>query len=194
MQIVVCGASKFSPRNVLQVLLNRYREQKVLYENVGAFIDVIKEAVEIAKAAMELVDNKTAIQNEIKELLSLSGNLGELYILKVDTQLRTISPPCLPFQLHFTLKTKQPTSHNAIYPICFNGEFYKNLGHRIMRIRYPEIDDMNKALEDAELRYARIRGIRNRLSRVEKDVRKGSTRGNISKRGSIPFSPAEDPV
>ena len=168
--------------------MNRYREQKVLHENVGTLIDLLKKADEIAKAAKELVDNKTAIQDEIKELLALPGNLVELYVLKVDTQLKTISPPCLPFHLDFTLQTKQQTSHNGVYPICFNGEFYKNLGLRIMRIRYPAIDEMYKALEEAEFRYGRIRGIKKGLSRVEKDIEKES------KRGSIPSQPIEDPV
>ena len=168
--------------------MNRYREQKVLHENVGAFIDLIKQADGIATTAKELVNNKTEIQDEIKELLSLHGDLVELYILKVDTPLKTISPPCLPFHLDFTLKTKQRTSHNGVYPICFNGEFYKNLGHRIMRIRYPAIDDMYKALEEAEFSYTQIRSIKKGLSTVEKDIRKGSKRGNI------PFSPVEDPV
>ena len=152
------------------------------------FIDLIKQADEIAKAAKELVDNKTEIQDEIKELLALPGDLVELYVLKVDTKLKAISPPCLPFYLDFNLKTKQASNHNGVYRICFNGEFYKNLGLRIMRIKYPAIDDMYKALEEAEFRYARIRGIKKGLNRVEKDIRKGSKRRNI------PSSPVEDPV
>ena len=108
--------------------------------------------------------------------------------MKVDTQLKTISPPCLPFQLDFTLKTSQLTNHNGIYPICFNGEFYKNVGIRMMRMKYTAIDDMYKALEEAELRYARIDGIKKSLGRVEKEIK------NESKRGRIPPQPVDDPV
>ena len=168
--------------------MNKYREQKVLLEDVGTFINLIQQGDEIAKSTKELVESKTEIQSEVNELLSLSGDLIELNILKVDTQLKTISPPCLPFHLDFTLKTKQPTSHNGVYPICFNGEFYKNLGLRVMRIKYPAIDEMYKALEEAEFRYARIRGIKKSLGRVEKDIKKES------KRGSIPSLSEEDPV
>ena len=159
-----------------------------MLEDIGTFIDLIEQGNEIARTTKEFVERKTDIQEEVNELLKLSGDLVELNVLKVDTKLTTITPPCLPFHLDFTLKTKQRTSHNGIYPICFNGEFYKNLGLRIMRIKYPVIDGMYKALEEAEFRYARIRGIRKSLSRVEKDIKKDS------KRDSIPSSPVEDPV
>ena len=168
--------------------MNRYREQKVLNQDIGKLIELIKQADKIAKSTKQLVESKTDIQDEVNELLALPGDLVELNILKVDTQLKTISPPCLPFHLDFTLKTRQPTSHHGIYPICFNGEFYKNLGLRIMRIKYPAVDDMYKALEEAEFRYARIHGIKKSLSRVEMDVKKES------KRGKIPSQTIEDPI
>ena len=168
--------------------MNRYRQQKVLHENTGKIIELVKQAHEIAKTAKELVDSKTDIQGEVNELLTLSGDLVELNVLKVDTKLETISPPCLPFNLDFTLKTQEPTSHNGIYPICFNGEFYKNVGIRMMRMKYPEIDEMYKALEEAELRYARIAGIRKSLTRVEADIQ------TASKRGIVPTSSDDNPI
>ena len=168
--------------------MNRYREQKVLHQDIGKLIQLIEQGDEIAKNTKELVESKTDIRDEVNELLTLSGDLVELNILKVDTQLKTISPPCLPFHLDFTLKTTQLSNHNGVYPICFNGEFYKNVGLRMMRMKYTAIDDMYKALEEAELRYARVDGIRKSLSRVEKDIKKES------KRGSIPPQPIEDPV
>ena len=169
-------------------MVNRYREQQVLNENIGSIIAFVQEADEITQSAKELVDSKTDIQDELNELLTLSGDLVELNVLKVDTTLETISPPCLPFNLDFTLKTQEPTSHNGIHPICFNGEFYKNVGIRMMRMKYPEIDEMYKALEEAKLRYARIDGIKKSLSRVEADIQKAS------KRGVIPTSPVDDPI
>ena len=168
--------------------MNRYREQKVLHQDIGKLIELIEQGDEVAKSTKELVESKTDIQDEVNELLTLSGDIVELNILKVDTQLKTISPPCLPFHLDFTLKTTQLSNHNGIYPICFNGEFYKNVGLRMMRVKYTAIDDMYKALEEAELRYRRIDGIKKSLSRVENDIKKES------KRGSIPSSHVEDPV
>ena len=168
--------------------MNRYREQKVLHQDIGKLIELIEQGDKIAKGTKELVESKTDIQDEVNELLTLSGDIVELNILKVDAQLKTISPPCLPFHLDFTLKTTQLSNHNGIYPICFNGEFYKNVGLRMMRVKYTAIDDMYKALEEAELRYARIRGIKKSLSRVEKQIKKES------KRGSTPAQPVDDPV
>ena len=167
--------------------MTRYREQKILAQDVGKLIELAEHAYEIAKSAKELVDSKTEAHDELEKLLTLSGDVVEFSALKVDTQLNTISPPCLPFQIDFTLKTEEPSNHNGVYPICFNGEFYKNLGVRLMRIKYTAIDEMYNALEEAELRYARIRGIEKSLSRVEEDIRK------TSKRGSIPASPMKDP-
>ena len=174
--------------NFFKVLVNRYREQKVLSENGGKLIQLIEEVDEIAKSAKYLVGNKTDIQDEVKELLTLSGDIVEINSLKVDTNLESISPPCLPFHLDFTLKTRKPSNHRVVHPICFNGEFYKNVGLRIMRMKYPAIDEMYKALEEAELRYARIGGIKKGLSRVEEDISKGS------KRDSIPSAIHEDPI
>ena len=109
-------------------------------------------------------------------------------VLKVDTDLESISPPCLEFELNFSLKTAEVTAHNGVHPICFNGEFYKNVGLRIMRIKYPAIDGMYKALEEAELRYTRIKAIKKSLERVQTDIRKESKRGNV------PSPPQEDSV
>ena len=149
---------------------------------------LIEQADEIAKSAKYLVGNKTDIQDEVKELLTLSGDIVEINSLKVDTNLESISPPCLPFHLDFIMKTQEPTTHNGIHPICFNGEFYKNVGLRMMRMKYPAIDEMYKALEEAELRYARIGGIKKSLKRVEEDIQKASKRSNI------PSTVDEDPI
>ena len=168
--------------------MNKYREQKVLFEDIGKLIDLIEQADEIARTTRELVDSKTEIGMEISKLLSHSRDLVELYMLKVDTDLHAISPPCLPFQIDFTLKMNETFTHNGVHTICFNGEFYENVGIRIVKIKYPKIDDMYKALEEAELRFARISGIRKSLTRVEKDIRKAS------RRDSIPSSPVKDPI
>ena len=168
--------------------MNRYREQKVFFEDIGELITLIEQADEIAKSAKFLVGNKTNIQDEVKELLTLSGDIVEINSLKVDTNLGSISPPCLPFHLHVKIKTQESSTHNGLHPICFNGEFYKNVGLRIMRMKYPAIDEMYKALEEAELRYARIGGIKKSLTRVEEDIQKASKRSNI------PSTVDEDPI
>ena len=155
--------------------------------DVGKLIELMEQADEIANSAKELVEGKSDIQDEVKELLTLSGDLIELNVLRVETKLESISPPCLPFQLDFTIKTQEPSTHNGVHPICFNGEFYKNVGLRIMRMKYPAIDEMYKALEEAELRYARIEGIKKSLNRVQEEIRKAA------KRDVIPSS-GEDPV
>ena len=171
----------------MQTLVNRYREIKVLSENVGKIIKEAEEANEIAKSTKELVHSKTDIQDEVNELLSLPGDLVELNTLRVDTDLESISPPCLPFQLDFTIKTRQPKSHTIVHPICFNGEFYKNVGIRIVRVTYPVIDEMYKALEEAELRYATISAVRKNLELVKDNV-------YSSKRDYILTPPEEDPM
>ena len=133
-----------------QILVNRYRERKALSENIGKLIALVEQADEIAKSAKELVDSKTSIQDEINELLAIPDYIIQLNTLKVDTDLEGIAPPCLPFQMEFTVNTKQPTSHEGVFRICFNGEFYKNVGLRIMKVKYPSVDEMYKALEEAK--------------------------------------------
>ena len=168
--------------------MNRYREQKVLSENIGKLHDLVQQGFDIAKSAKKLVFSKTDIKEEVDGLLAVTGDLVSINVLKVDTDLESISPPCPPFQLDFTLKTTRITTHNGVYPICFNGEFYNNVGLRIMRIKYPAIDEMYKALEEAELRYARVHAIKKSLDRVQEDIRAAS------KRGKVPSPPADDPV
>ena len=170
-----------------QILANRYREQKALSENIGKLIALVEQADEIAKSAKELVDSKTNIQEEINELLAIPDNIIQLNNLKVNTDLEGISPPCLPFQMEFTVNTKQPTNHNGVFRVCFNGEFYKNVGLRIMKVKYPVVDEMYKALEEAELRYAQIGAIRKSLKVAEDEV-------HSSKRGQIQLPNEEDPV
>ena len=156
-------------------------------ENIGKLIALVEQADEIAKSAKELVDSKTNIQEEINELLAIPDDIIQLNNLKVNTDLEGISPPCLPFQMEFTVNTKQPTNHNGIFRICFNGEFYKNVGLRIMKIKYPVVNEMYKALEEAELRYAQIGAIRKSLKVAEDEV-------HSSKRRKIPLPNEEDPV
>ena len=156
-------------------------------ENIGKLITLVEQADEIAKSAKELVDSKTNIQQEINELLAIQNDIVQLHALKVDTDLESIAPPCLPFHMAFTVNTKQPTSHNGVFKICFNGEFYKNVGLRIMKVKYPVVDEMYKALEEAELRYAQIGAIRKSLKVAEDEV-------HSSKRDQIPFTSEEDPM
>ena len=170
-----------------QMLVNRYRERKALSENIGKLIALVEQADEIAKSAKELVESKTNIQGEINELLAIPDEIVQLNTLKVDTDLEGIAPPCLPFQMEFTVNTKQPTNHEGVYRICFNGEFYKNVVLRVMKVKYPSVDEMYKALEEAELRYAQIGAIRKSLKVVEDEV-------HSSKRGQVPLPKEEDPV
>ena len=156
-------------------------------ENIGKLITLVEQADEIARSAKELVDSKTNIQQEINELLAIQNDIVQLHALKVDTDLESIAPPCLPFHMAFTVNTKQPTSHNGVFKICFNGEFYKNVGLRIMKVKYPVVDEMYKALEEAELRYAQIGAIRKSLKVAEDEV-------HSSKRDQIPLPSEEDPM
>ena len=174
-------------RSQFQILVNRFRERKALSENIGKLISLVEQADEIAKSAKELVDSKTNIQQEIDELLAIPNDIVELNNLKVDTDLESIAPPCLPFQMAFTVNTKEPTFHIGGFKICFNGEFYKNVGLRVMKVKYPAVDEMYKALEEAELRYANIGAIRKSLKVAEDEV-------HSSKRGQIPLPNEEDPV
>ena len=159
--------------------MNRYRERKVLHQNIGKSIELLQQADEIARETKELVESKTDIQDEVNELIELPGDLADINILKVDVALEEIAPPCLPFQLDFTLKTASPTTLIGKHPICFNGEFYKNVGLRMMRMKYPAIDTMYKVLEEAELRYVRMEVIKKSLKRVEEDINEAAKRGNI---------------
>ena len=158
-----------------------------MFENIGKLITLVEEADEIAKSAKDLVYSRTDLQSEIDELLAIPEGLIQLHNLKVDTDLEGIVPPCLPFDMAFTVNTKEPTFHVGVFKICFNGEFYKNVGLRIMKVKYPVVDKMYKALEEAELRYAQIGAIRKSLKVAEDEV-------HSSKRGQIPLPNEEDPV
>ena len=59
--------------------------------------------------------------------------LVQITSLLVDSPVDAIVPPCLPFQLAFTLNTRPAIHHSDNYDICFNGEFYKNVVVRILR-------------------------------------------------------------
>ena len=159
--------------------MNRYRERKVLYENIGKSIQLMQQAEDLATNTKDMVDDKTDIQDEVDDLLGLPGDLVEINVLRVDEDLEELSPPCLPFQLDFTLKTAIPTTLSGPHSICFNGEFYKNVGLRMMRMKYTTIDTMYKVLEEAELRYVAIETIKKSLKRAEEDVHKSTKRGDV---------------
>eukprot|EP00112_Aurelia_sp_Birch-Aquarium-sp1_P001545 Seg1167.1 transcript_id=Seg1167.1/GoldUCD/mRNA.D3Y31 product="hypothetical protein" protein_id=Seg1167.1/GoldUCD/D3Y31 len=168
----------------IRVLLNRYKESKILEENVGKMVDLAQDAVDVATETKTLVDDKAAIDTELTSLLSQasSANLVQISSLSVDGEINDLLPPCLPFQLGFTLNTQPPITRSGEHDICFNGEFYVNLAKQILRLSYPSIDDLYTALEEAEMRYIRIKVIEKSLSRVNKDITKetSSKRGHIS--------------
>ena len=167
-----------------QVLVNRYKEAKYLAENVAKLTALVREAVDIARKAKVLVDGSTDIESQITRLLEQANkdSLVQITGLLVDSPVDVIVPPCLPFQLAFTLNTRPAIHHSGNYDICFNGEFYKNVAVRILRAAYPRIDEMYKALEEAELRYVQIETIKKSLDRVNNDMteEKSSRRFHVS--------------
>ena len=154
--------------------MNRYKEAKYLAENVAKLTALVREAVDIARKAKVIVDSSTNIETQITRLLEQADKDGLVQItsLLVDSPVDAIVPPCLPFQLAFTLNTRPAIHHSGNYDICFNGEFYKNVAVRILRSAYPSIDDMYKALEEAELRYVQIETVKKSLVRVNNDMTK----------------------
>ncbi len=99
--------------------------------------------------------------------------------VSVSEDINDPSPPCLRFHLAFTINAPGQVPHDGKYDVCFNGEFYQNLGIRMLRVAYPKINKMYKALEEAELRYAKIAGIKKSLDRVMKDIKKNVRVGMI---------------
>ena len=153
-------------------------------ENVGKLIELVKQANDIATETKELVDNKADIETELSDLLSQpdGSSLVEIRSLRIREDLTSLSPPCLPFQLSFELNAENERSGDSKQDICFNGEFYKNVGVQILRTSYPTVDELFKALAEAELRYAKINAVEKSLERVSLDIEKESTkRGKIIK-------------
>ena len=155
---------------------------KLMAENVGKLIQLIREASGIAQSAKTLVNNNANIDEDMTDLLSQpeGGNMVEISKFLVDEKLATLHPPCLPFQLNFVLSTKSRKSKEVKHDICFNGEFWMNVGVRILKSSYPSVDNLFKALDEAELRYVQINTIKKSLKRVQHDIEKES-----SKRGQI---------
>ena len=153
-------------------------------ENVGKLIELLKQAHDIATETKELVDNKADIETELSDILSQpdGSSLVEIRSLRIREDLTSLSPPCLPFQLSFELNAENERSGDSKEDICFNGEFYKNVGVQILRTSYPTVDELYKALAEAELRYTKINAIKKSLERVSLDIEKESTkRGKIIK-------------
>ena len=152
-------------------------------ENVGKMVALAQEAVDVATDTKTLIDGKAAIDTELTSLLSQasSANLVQISSLSVDGEINDLLPPCLPFQLGFTLNTQPPITKNGQHDICFNGEFYMNVAKQILRSSYPSIDELYTALEEAEMRYIRIAVIKKSLTRVNDDI----TKETSSKRGHI---------
>ncbi len=151
-------------------MVNRYKELKVLSQNVEQIIALIDEAVEIADSAKTMIEEKTDLEGELSALLvkPAESQLITFNLLKVDSPLKDIKAPCLPFNMDFVLKTETPKSYRGQHDICFNGEFFKNVGVQVLRSVYPVVAAMYKALEEAELRYVRINGIKKSLAKTEK--------------------------
>ena len=154
-----------------------------MLENNGKLIDLAREAKSIASSTKQLVTSKLGVGKELKRLLAVeaSGNLVDITSLKVDESIENLEPPCLPFQLDFTLNTDAPKSHSGRHKICFNGEFFKNVGVKVVRESFPTIDEMYRVFEEAQLRYSRIDAIKKSLERVLKDTKKDTKRSLVIK-------------
>ena len=141
-------------------MYNRYKELKIMKANEERILSLVNEVSELVQQAKTLIDEKTNIEEEISELLSKADDtqLVTVNILKVDSPLNDLNPPCLPFDLAFVLHTATPIAYIGTQKsyICFNGEFFTNVAIEIMKKAYPIIDDMYKALDSAELRYVSI--------------------------------------
>ena len=147
-------------------------------ENVGKLIELLKQANDIATETKELIDSKADIETELSDLLSQpdGSSLVEIRSLRIREDLTSLSPPCLPFQLSFELNSESERNGDSKQEICFNGEFYKNVGVQILRTSYPNVVELYKALEEAELRYAKINAIKKSLERVSHDIEQESTK------------------
>ncbi len=129
-------------------------------ENEERMIAVLEEAKTAAEETRQLIETSTNFDEDINTLLEKpeSDNMATITRVSVDEDVNDLLPPCLPFRLIFTINAPGQSSQDGKYDVCFNGEFYQNLGVRMLRVSYPQIDLMYKALEEAELRYAQIKG------------------------------------
>eukprot|EP00794_Sanderia_malayensis_P008627 gene8627-9557_t len=179
--LLKCEAKKYSSAGSsvkelkeIRLLLNRYRELKILSQNEQRFVAVLEEAKSVATETKTMIEEKTNIDADITKLLAMAdpANMVTVSRVVVEEDIAVPHPPCLPFQMRFTINAQGQRQQDGTYDVCFNGEFYKNLGVRMLRVSYPQINAMYKALEEAELRYARLRGIDKSLKRVMEDIEK----------------------
>eukprot|EP00794_Sanderia_malayensis_P021371 gene21371-23454_t len=179
--LLKCEAKKYSSAGSsvkelkeIRLLLNRYRELKILSQNEQRFVAVLEEAKSVATETKTMIEEKTNIDADITKLLAMAdpANMVTVSRVVVEEDIAVPHPPCLPFQMRFTINAQGQRQQDGTYDVCFNGEFYKNLGVRMLRVSYPQINAMYKALEEAELRYARLRGIDKSLKRVMQDIEK----------------------
>ncbi len=149
----------------LQVLVNRYKETKIMSENEEKIIAVLQEAKDIAIETKELVEESTSFESDIVSLLKRrSEDIAWIDLVKVDKLAVELNPPCLPLIFRFKINSPGQVVHDGTsfrdaHVVCFNGEFYKNVAVRMLRIAFEKIDRMYSTLEEAELRYAKISGI-----------------------------------
>eukprot|EP00794_Sanderia_malayensis_P008626 gene8626-9556_t len=179
--LLKCEAKKYSSTGAsvkelkeIRLLLNRYRELKISSQNEQRFVALLEEAKSVATDTKAMIEEKTNIDVDITKLLAMAdpANMVTVSRIVVEEDIAVPHPPCLPFQMRFTINAQGQQQQDGTYDVCFNGEFYKNLGVRMLRVSYPQINAMYKALEEAELRYTRLRGIDKSLKRVMEDIEK----------------------
>eukprot|EP00794_Sanderia_malayensis_P008625 gene8625-9555_t len=179
--LLKCEAKKYSSAggslrelSNIRLLLNRYRELKILSQNEQRFVAVLEEAKAVATETREMVEEKTNVDADITQLLAMPDPASMVTVSRVvvDEDIIDPHPPCLPFQMQFIINAAGQEQQDGTYDVCFNGEFYENLGVRMLRVSYPQINAMYKALEEAELRYVHLRKIDKSLKRVKQDIEK----------------------
>ena len=108
-------------------------------ENEGKMIDVINEAKTMATDVKAMIDDKTSIGEDIDALLATSGDLAVISRVLLEGDIKEFSPPCLSFKLSFAMNTGSRAPHEGTYDVCFNGEFYENLGIEMLKDSYPQV-------------------------------------------------------
>ncbi len=141
-------------------MLNRYKQTQILSTNEDKMIAVLEEAKDIAEQTRQMIEDNTHFGSDINQLLEKqhTENMATIWSVTVDENISELVPPCLPFNLHFKIEAPGQTIYDDKYDVCFNGEFYQNMATKMLRVAYSDIDKMYKALEEAELRYAKIKG------------------------------------
>ena len=155
--------------------MNRYKELNTLAKNLQKLIPIIEKSKEIASDTKIFIEEKTNIEEELAALLATTGQLATINKLSVNAPLEDLTGPCLPFDLDFVLNMAPPIAHKGNYDICFNGEFYQNLGAVMLRTSFPKVDDMYTALDEAEVRYVNINGTEKSLARAKKQMKEDSS-------------------